>query len=52
MPKEKNKSHRLPVLFYSDQFDKIKESYKQEGHSDMSSYIRWIVNNYINSKQK
>ncbi len=50
MEKEKTKSHRLPILFYHEQYKKIDDNYKKEGHADRGSYVRWIINQYFTSK--
>lgn len=52
MYKEKDKFHRIPVLINKDQMDRVIETSKREGHSGVSSFIRWVLNNYINNKSK
>lgn len=52
MYKEKDKFHRVPVLINKEQLPKIIELSKKEGHTGLSSFVRWVINNYINSKQK
>jgi len=45
-------SNRFQMVFYGDQLGRIRELCKQEGHATISSFIRSLVINHVNSKLK
>jgi len=46
------KGDRFLMIFYEDQLDRIKKVCKQEGFTTVSSFIRSLVINHVNSKLK
>lgn len=49
--KEKN-GDRFLMVFYDDQLERIRKVCKQEGFTTISSFIRSLVINHVNSKLK